>query len=183
MKNSKLAVAVALMLFSAVNVAAQKKKPAAPSRPGPIEMPADAEVKVMPGDEQFENKLSSLEKFVTFKFDEKHKNADVYITENGKQKLVYKAKLDETGVDTKLKAGIDNRKVYSLDGKTLLFTYETEPSATSLIKMIYNSPEKKFTIFDFSKLYGSNEYTMGKTETFKYFPVFLYYSTFDAPRQ
>ncbi|KFE97071.1 hypothetical protein [Chryseobacterium luteum] len=182
MKNSKLVLVAVVMLFSAVNVTAQKKKQAAPSRPGPLEMPKDAEIKVMPGDEQFENSLSKLEEFVTFKFDAQHKNADVYITENGKQKLMYKAKLDETGVDTKLKAGIDNRKIYSLDGKTLLFTYETEPSATSLIKMIYNTPEKKFTIFDFSKIYGSDEYTIGKTLTFKYFPVFLYYSTFNAPR-
>jgi len=182
MKNSKLVLAAILMLFSAVNVTAQKKKPAAPSRPGPLEMPKDTEIKVMPGGEEFENSLYELEKLVTFKFDAKHKNAEVYITENGKQKLMYKARLDETGVDTKLKAGIDNRKIYSLDGKTLLFTYETEPSATSLIKMIYNSPEKKSAIFDFSKVYGSDEYTIGKTETFKYYPVYLYYSTFDAPR-
>jgi hypothetical protein len=170
MKNSKLVLAAILMLFSAVNVTAQKKKPAAPSRPGPLEMPKDTEIKVMPGGEEFENSLYELEKLVTFKFDAKHKNAEVYITENGKQKLMYKARLDETGVDTKL------------DGKTLLFTYETEPSATSLIKMIYNSPEKKSAIFDFSKVYGSDEYTIGKTETFKYYPVYLYYSTFDAPR-
>ncbi len=50
----------------------------------------------------------------------------MYITENGKQKLMYKAKLDETGVDTTLKAGTDNRKVYRLDSKTLMFTYEKE---------------------------------------------------------
>lgn len=63
MKNLKLVLAAIVMLFSAVNVTAQKKKSAAPSRPGPIEMPKDTEVKIMPGDERLENSLSKLEEF------------------------------------------------------------------------------------------------------------------------
>ncbi|KPE52837.1 hypothetical protein [Chryseobacterium indologenes] len=181
MKYSKLLVAAALMLFSGMTVNAQKKKPAASSKSGPIEMPKDTEIKVMSGEERFKKSLYKLEDFITFKYDADYKKADIYITHNGPQKLMYKAKLNDTGVDTKLKARIYNYKIYSPDGKKLLFTYETETAVTSLIKMIYHSPEKKFTILDFSNIYRSDEYTIGKSETFKYYPVFLYYSTFDAP--
>lgn len=180
MKNSKLIAAAVLMLFSVTAIHAQKKKPAGPAKSGPIEMPKDAEVQVMSKDENFKRSLSRIEEFVTFKYDEDYKKADVYITENGKQKLMYKAKFNDTGVDKKLNARIYNSKVYSLDGKTLLFTYETETAATSLIKIIYNSPEKKSLILDFSNVYGNDEYTMGKSDTFKYFPIFVYYSTFNA---
>ncbi|WP_415327928.1 hypothetical protein [Chryseobacterium sp. MMS23-Vi53] len=180
MKNSKLILTAVLMIFSAININAQKKK-SAPAK-GPIEMPKNTETQVMSGEEQFKNSLYKLDDFVTFKYDENYKKADVYITENGKEKLMYKAKLDDTGVDTKLKARIYNCKVYSSDGKTLLFTYERETAVSSLIKMIYNSPEKKFTILDFSKVYAHNEYTMGKDGTFEKFPIYLYYSTFNAPK-
>lgn len=183
MKNSKLILVATLVIFSGITINAQKKKATAPSRSGPIEMPKDTEVQVMSGEEQFKKGLSKLGNFVTFKYDASYKNADVYITENGKQKLMYKAKSSDSGVDTKLKARIYNRKIYSLDGKTLLFTYETETAATSLIKMIYNSPEKKFVIFDFSKVFENDEYTSAKIETFDYYPVFLYYSIFNAPKQ
>lgn len=52
MKNSKLVLAAALLLFSAMNVTAQKKKSAAPSKRGPMEMPKDAEVQVMAAGEK-----------------------------------------------------------------------------------------------------------------------------------
>jgi len=182
MKNSKLILAAILMIFPGININAQKKKPAVQSKSGPLEMPKDAEIQVMSGEEQFKKGLSKLENFVSFKYDANYKNADVYISENGKQKLMYKAKSNDTGVDTKLKARIYNCKIYSLDGKKLLFTYETETAATSLIKMIYNTPEKKFTIFDFSKVFENDEYTSAKIDTFNYFPVFLYYSTFNASK-
>ena len=45
---------------------------------------------------------------------------------------------------------IYNCKVYSLNSKTLLFIYETKTAVTNLIKIIYNSPEKKSFILDFS---------------------------------
>jgi hypothetical protein len=96
---------------------------------------------------------------------------------------MYKAKFDESGVDTKLDAKINNYKVYSLDRKTLLFIYETEAAASSLIKMIAVSPAKTSTILDFSQAFGPSEYTIGKSETFEKFPVFLYYSIFDAPKK
>ncbi len=50
MKKLKLILVTVIMLFSSIQVTVQKKKQAAPSRLGPIEMPEDAEVKVMPGD-------------------------------------------------------------------------------------------------------------------------------------
>jgi len=182
MKNSKLIVAAVLMLFSVATINAQKKKPAGSPKSGPIEMPKDTEVQLMSGEERFKSSLSKLENFINFKYSADYKKADVYITHIGPPKLMYKVKLNDTGVDTKLKARIYNYKVYSADGKTLLFTYETETAVTSLIKMIYNSPEKKSTILDFSNVYKSDEYTIGKTETFKYYPVFLYYSTYDEPK-
>jgi hypothetical protein len=66
--------------------------------------------------------------------------------------------------------------VYSPDGKQLLFTYETETAATSLIKLVFSSPEKKFLILDFSQVYESDAYTMTKSETFEKHPIFYYYS-------
>ncbi|KAA0129364.1 hypothetical protein FY557_05550 [Chryseobacterium sp. SN22] len=92
---------------------------------------------------------------------------------------MYKAKCNGNKVDRKLNARIYHCKVYSLDNKTLLFTYETEIAAISPIKIIYNSPEKKFFILDFSKIYGNTEYTIGKSETFEKFTIFDYYSSFN----
>jgi len=87
-----------------------------------------------------------------------------------------KAKSRDTGVDKKLNARVYNKKVYSADGKQLLFTYETETAVSSLIKFIFNFPEKKSLILDFSKIYEHDAYTMGKSETFEKYPVFYYYS-------
>lgn len=95
---------------------------------------------------------------------------------NGKETLMYKVKSNDTGVDTQLRARIYNKKVYSPDGKQLLFTYETETAATSLIKLIFSFPEKKSLILDFSKVYESDAYTMIKSETFEKYPIFYYYS-------
>lgn len=183
MKNSKLALAAAVMLFSAMNVTAQKKKPAASSKRGPMEMPKDTEVQVMAGGEKAISYYYKTNDRVTFEYDASYKNADIFITEDGKQKLLYKAKLDDTGVDTQLKARIYHYKIYSLDRKTLLFTYESETAATSLVKMIAVSPAKTSTILDFSQVFGPDEYTLGKTDTFLKFPVFLYYSIFNAPKK
>lgn len=183
MKNLKLVLTAVVMLFSAVNVTAQKKKSAAPSQRGPMEMPKDAEVQVMAGGEKAISYYYKTNERVTFTYDASYKNADVYITEDGTKKLMYKAKLDGTGVDTQLKARIYHYKIYSLDGKTLLFTYESETAVTSLIKMIAVSPAKTSTILDFSEAFGPDEYTLGKTETFEKFPVFLYYSIFNAPKK
>ncbi|MFN1215754.1 hypothetical protein ACKW6Q_02095 [Chryseobacterium kwangjuense] len=183
MKNSKLVLAAALLLFSAMNVTAQKKKSAAPSKRGPMEMPKDAEVQVMAASEKAISYYYKTNDRVTFKYDANYKNADIYITDDGTQKLMYKAKLDDTGVDTRFKARINHYKIYSLDRKTLLFTYESEASATSLVKMIAVSPAKTSTILDFSQAFGPDEYTMSKTETFEKFPIFLYYSIFNAPKK
>ncbi|MDR2238557.1 MAG: hypothetical protein LBE92_20705 [Chryseobacterium sp.] len=183
MNNSRLILAAALMLFSAATVTAQKKKPTAPSKKGPMEMPKDAEVQIMGGGDKAVSDFYKINDRITFKYDANYKNADIYITEDGTQKLMYKAKVDDTGVDTQLKARINHYKVYSLDRKTLLFTYESEASATSLIKMIAHSPAKTSTILDFSQAFEPDSYTMGKTETFQKFPVFLYYSIFDAPKK
>lgn len=183
MKNSKLVLAAALMLFSAVNITAQKKKAAAPSKRGPMEMPKDAAVQVMPGGDKAAIDLYKMNDRVTFKYDESYKNADIYITEDGNQKLMYKAKINDTGVDTKLNGRIYHYTVYSLDRKTLLFTYESESAVTSLVKMIAVSPVKTSTILDFSQIFGPSEYTIGKSETFKKYPIFLYYVIFNAPKK
>jgi len=180
MKNLKLVLTAIVMLCSAMNVTAQKKKQAVPSARGPMEMPKDAEVQVI---DKAASDLYKMNARVTFKYDANYKNADIYITDDGTQKLMYKAKLDDTRVDTQLKARINHYKIYSLDRKTLLFTYETEASATSLVKMIAVSPAKTSTILDFSKVFGPAEYTLGKTETFEKFPIFLYYSIFNAPKK
>jgi len=105
------------------------------------------------------------------------------MTLGGKPQLMYKAKCNDNNVDRKLNTRIYNCKVYSLNGKTLLFTYETETAATSLIKIMYHSPEKKSFILDFSKIYGSTEYTIGKSETFEKFPIFDYYSSFNKAQK
>jgi hypothetical protein len=86
-------------------------------------MPKDTEVQVIPDDEKFQNMLHQINAAVEFKFDENYKNADVFIAQNGKPQLIYKAKCNDGNVD-----------------KTLLFIYETETAVTSLIKVIYNSP-------------------------------------------
>lgn len=183
MKNSKLILAATLMLFSTISVTAQKKKPAGSVKRLPLEMPKDTQVQVLGGSDKALTDFYSINDRVTFKFDANYLNADIYITEGGNSKLMYKAKFDESGVDTKLDAKINNYKVYSLDRKTLLFIYETEAAASSLIKMIAVSPAKTSTILDFSQAFGPKEYTIGKSETFEKFPVFLYYSIFDAPKK
>lgn len=183
MKHSKLILASAVMLFSGATVSAQKKKPAAPTGSGPIEMPADAKVHVIPDEKGFRDMIHQINEAVDLKFDENYKNGNVFITLGGKPQLMYRAKCNDNNVDRKLNARIYHCKVYSLDGKTLLFTYETETAATSLIKIIYNSPEKKSLILDFSKIYGSTEYTIGKSETFEKFPIFDYYSSFNKVRK
>lgn len=182
MKISKLIVVAILMMFSGIHVNAQKKKPAGQSKSGPMVMPANTEEEVFPSEQKFKDMLSHINKVVTFEYDENYKNGKVYIDYQGKPKLMFKIKSDDSGVDTKLKARIYHNKVYSLDGKTLLFTYETETAATSLIKIIYNSPEKKSYIIDFSKIYGSDEYTIGKSETFKKYPIFLYHSYYTTEK-
>lgn len=183
MKNSKLILAAALMLFSAVNIKAQKKKAPAPSKRGPMEMPKDADVQVMARGDKAASDLYKMNDRVTFKYDESYKNADIYITDDGIQKLMYKAKMDDSGVDPLLNGRIYHYKVYSLDRKTLLFTYESESAVTSLVKMIAVSPAKTSTILDFSQVFGPSEYTLGKSETFKKYPIFLYYVIFDAPKK
>ncbi len=146
-------------------------------------MPKDAQVQVMNGGDKALSDLYSIGDRVELKFDASYLNADIYITEGGTPKLMYKAKFDESGLDAKLNAKINTYKVYSLDRKTLLFIYETEATASSLIKMIALSPAKTSTILDFSQVFGPDEYTIGKSETFEKFPIFLYYSVFDAPKK
>lgn len=167
---------VVTMLLFVITANAQKKKPAAPSKSGPIEMPADTETQMVPNDEKFTRMISKVNEAVTFKYDESYKNADVYILKNGKETLMYKVKSSDTGVDTKLKARIYNKKVYTPDGKKLLFTYESETAATSVVKIICHFPEKKYLLLDFSNVYESDAYTMGKSETFEKYPIFYYYS-------
>ncbi|WP_144282633.1 hypothetical protein [Chryseobacterium echinoideorum] len=176
MKIFKFISIVIVLVFFGTTVNAQKKKPAASSKSGPIEMPANTETQVIPNDEKFNTMISKINEIVVFKYDESYKNANVYIIKNGKETLMYKAKSNDTGVDPKLKARIYHKKIYSPDGKQLLFTYETETAATSLIKIICNFPEKKSLILDFSKMYESDAYTMGKSETFEKYPIFYYYS-------
>lgn len=175
MKIFKLISVVIAIVFFGINTNAQKKKLTVSSKSGLIEMPANTETQVVPNDERFSNMITKINEIVIFKYDESYKNADVYIIKNGKETLMYKAKSNDTGVDTKLKARIYNKKIYSPDGKQLLFTYETETTATSLIKIICNFPEKKSFILDFSKMYESDAYTMGKSETFEKYPIFYYY--------
>ena len=58
-----------------------------------------------------------------------------------------------------------------------------DPNSMKTIFMgIYNSPEKKSYIIDFSKIYGSDEYTIGKSETFKKYPIFLYHSYYTTEK-
>ncbi|WP_294286571.1 hypothetical protein [uncultured Chryseobacterium sp.] len=182
MKHSKLILASAVMLFPGTIISAQKKKPAAAGS-GPIEMPKDTQVHVIPDEKGFRDMIDQINEAVELKFDENYKNGDVFMTLGGKPQLMYKAKCNANNVDRKLNARVYNCKVYSLNGKTLLFTYETETAATSLIKIIYNSPEKKSFILDFSKIYGNTEYTIGKSETFEKFPIFDYYSFFNKPQK
>lgn len=176
MKIFKFISVVIAMVFFGITANAQKKKPAAPSKSGPIEMPADTEIQPIPNDEKFKSMIRKINETVVFKYDENYKNADVYIIKNGKETLMYKAKCNANGVDTKLNARIYNKKIYSADGKQLLFTYETETAVTSLIKFIFNFPEKKSLILDFSNMYESDSYTIGKSETFEKYPIFYYYS-------
>ena len=176
MKIFKSISIVIVFAFFGITANAQKKNPATSSKSGPIEMPANTETQVIPNDEKFNKMISKINEIIVFKYDKSYKNADVYIIKDGKETLMYKAKSNDTGVDTKLKARIYNKKIYSPDGKQLLFTYETETAATSLIKFIFNFPEKKSLILDFSKMYESDAYTMGKSETFEKYPIFYYYS-------
>ncbi|MDR6156922.1 hypothetical protein QF023_000438 [Chryseobacterium sp. SLBN-27] len=176
MKIFKLISIVIVTVFFGTTANAQKKKPSAPSKQGPIEMPANTETQTIPNDEKFNKIITKINEAVTFKYDASYKNADVYILKDGKATLMYKVKSNDTGIDTKLKARIYNKKVYSPDGKQLLFTYETETAATSLIKLVFSSPEKKFLILDFSQVYESDAYTMTKSETFEKHPIFYYYS-------
>lgn len=176
MKIFKLISVVIVTVFFGTTANAQKKKPSAPSKSGPIEMPADTEIQGIPNDENFNRMITKVNEAVTFKYDTNYKNADVYVMKNGKETFMYKVKSNDTGVDTKLKARIYNKKVYSPDGKQLLFTYETETAATSLIKLVFSFPEKKSLILDFSKVYESDAYTMIKSETFEKYPIFYYYS-------
>jgi len=176
MKIFKSIFVVVAMVFFGITIDAQKKKPATPSKQGPIEMPADTETQTIPNDEKFSKIITKINEAVTFKYDESYKNADVYILKDGKETLMYKVKSNDTGVDTKLKARIYNKKVYTPDGKKLLFTYESETAATSLIKLVFSFPEKKFLILDFSQVYESDAYTMAKSETFEKHPIFYYYS-------
>lgn len=127
--------------------------------------------------------IHQINKAVDLKFDKNYKNGDVFITLGGKLQLMYKAKCNDSNVDRKLNTRIYNGKAYSPNVKTLLFTYETETAATSLMKIIYNSPEKKSFILDFSKIYGSTEYTIGKSETFKKLPIFDYHSSFNKAQK
>lgn len=176
MKIFKFISVVIAMVFFGITTNAQKKKPVASSKSGPLEMPAGTETQPIPNDEKFTSMIRKINETVVFKYDDSYKNADVYIIKNGKETLMYKAKSNDTGVDTKLNARIYNKKIYSPDGKKLLFTYETETAATSLIKIICNFPEKKSLILDFSKMYESDAYTIGKSETFEKYPIFYYYS-------
>lgn len=182
MKYSKLILASAVMFLSGATVSAQKKKPAA-AYSGPIEMPKDTPVHIIPDERGFRDMIDQINEAVDLKFDENYKNGDVWITLGGKPRLMYKAKCNDNNVDRKLNARVYHCKVYSLDGKTLLFTYETETAATSLIKILYHSPEKKSFILDFSNIYGSTEYTIGKSQTFEKFPIFDYYSSFNKPQK
>lgn len=179
-KSRLIVVAIASMLCLGISSNAQSKSS---SKPGPIEMPKETEVQVIPDDESFKSMISNINNIIVLKSSSDGKSADVYIVEDEEEKLIYKAKFNDTGVDPKLNARIYNNKIYSTDGKTLLFTYETETAATSIIKFICSVPEKKSTILDFSKIYAADEYTMGKVETFKKFPIFLYYSSFDGRKQ
>lgn len=176
MKIFKFISVVIAMVFFGITANAQKKKPPAPSKSGPIEMPAGTEIQPIPNDEKFKSMIRKINETVVFKYDENYKNADVYIIKNGEEILMYKAKCNANGVDTKLNARIYNKKIYSADGKQLLFTYETETAVTSLIKFIFNFPEKKSLILDFSNMYESDSYTIGKSETFEKYPIFYYYS-------
>ncbi|GEN78055.1 hypothetical protein [Chryseobacterium hagamense] len=182
MKHSKLILTSAIILFSGATISAQKKKPAAAGS-GPLEMPADTKTIVIPDEEKFRKMIDQITEAVALKFDDNYKNGDVFLTLGGKRRLMYKAKCNDNNVDRILNARVYHCKVYSLDGKTLLFTYETETAATSLIKILYNSPEKKSFILDFSKIYGSTEYTIGKSEIFEKFPIFDYYSSFNKPQK
>ena len=80
--------------------------------------------------------IDQINKAVDLKFDENYKNGDVLISIGGQPMLMYKAKCNDNNVDRKLNARVYHCKVYSLDCKTLLFTYETETAATSLIKIL-----------------------------------------------
>jgi hypothetical protein len=176
MKIFKCFSVVVAMLFFGIPANAQKKKPVISFKSGPIEMPTDTETQTIPNDEKFISMIGKVNEAVTFKYDESYKNVDVYILKNGKETLMYKVKSNDTGVDTKLKARIYNKKVYSPDGKKLLFTYESETAATSLVKIICHFPEKKSLLLDFSNVYESDAYTMIKSETFEKYPIFYYYS-------
>jgi hypothetical protein len=175
MKIFKFISVVITLMFFAITANAQKNKPAA-SKSGPMEMPADTETQVIPNDEKFKSMITKINETVVFRYDQSYKNADAFIMKNGKETLMYKVKSNDTGVDKKLRARIYNKKVYTPDGKKLLFTYETETAATSLIKMIFSFPKKKSLILDFSKVYESDAYTMIKSETFEKYPIFYYYS-------
>lgn len=176
MKIFKFISVILAVVFFGITANAQKKKPAAFSKPGPIQMPVSTKIQLIPDDEKFSSMISKINETVVFKYDENYKNADVYFIKNGKETLMYKAKCNDNGVDTKLNARIYNKKIYSSDGKQLLFTYETETAVTSLIKFIFNFPEKKSLILDFSNMYASDSYTIGKSETFEKYPIFYYYS-------
>lgn len=106
MKIFKFISVVIAMVFFGITTNAQKKKPAASSKPGPIQMPVSTETQPIPNDEKFSSMISKINETVVFKYDENYKNADVYIIKNGKETLMYKAKCNANGVDTKLNARI-----------------------------------------------------------------------------
>jgi hypothetical protein len=74
-----------------------KKKPAAASKSGPIEMPAGTETQSIPNEEKFTDMIMKINEAVVFKYDNSYKNADVYIMKNGKETLMYKVKSNDTG--------------------------------------------------------------------------------------
>ncbi len=85
MKHSKLILAGAVMLFSGLSISAQKKKPAAT---GPIEMPKDTQVHVIPDEKGFRDMIDQINEAVELKFDENYKNGDVFMTLGGKPQLM-----------------------------------------------------------------------------------------------
>ena len=177
MKNLNSIITILLLAFSSITLYGQKIT--APVQKGPYVMPANTQTVIIRGGISQEKYLKELENLVTFKFDSSYNNADVYIKENGKNILMYKAKLDDKRVNQKLKSRIYNTKIYTLDGKTLLFMFESEVAVSNKIKVVTSVPDNKPVIYDFSNFFKDDDYNMFKSETFEKYPIHVYYRMYN----
>lgn len=73
MKIFKCIAIVMAVVFFGITANAQKKKSAASTKSGPIEMAADTETQTIPNDEKFIRMISKVNEAVIFKYDTNYK--------------------------------------------------------------------------------------------------------------